>query len=58
MRTDEKAGQAAKYELRQLEGIMRLEDVMEPDGAYVFMTPEERKNTKIKIEVLRRVCGV
>ena len=39
--------------LKFLEDEMHKEDYMDPDGAYVFMSPEQRKITKIKIELLR-----
>ncbi len=57
MRTDERAGQAAKHMLAELEARMRREDTMDPDGAYVFMTPDQRLDTRSKIDLLKKVCG-
>lgn len=57
MRTNERTGQAAKYELQFLEKRLKTDSV-HPDGPGVFLKDEERRETEIKISVLRRVCGV
>lgn len=57
MRTNERAGQAAKYELQYLEKRLN-NDTAHPDGPGALLDASERKETEIKISVLRRVCGI
>ena len=57
MRTDEKAGQAAKVELERLEAKDRDEAMMDPEGAYPFRTPDQRRIAHIQKDILRKIIG-
>ena len=58
MRTDERTGQAAKYSLKTLQDRVQRESMMSREGNFMFMTSEQRKNTDIKIDLLKQVCGI
>jgi len=57
MRTDERAGQAAKHTLKTLQEKVQREAMMDREGGYNFMSPEQRRITNIEIDLLKRVCG-
>lgn len=52
MRTDERAGQAAKFELRELE-----EKLQRFNDAISYLTPNEVFVLESKITLLKKVCG-
>lgn len=57
MRTDERAGQAAKYMLRNLEDKLQLVERLDSDGSSFFMTPDQKKEALAKIALLKEICG-
>ena len=47
----------AESMLKFLEDKQHMENFMAPEGAYIFMTPEQRRVVIIEINVLRAVLG-
>lgn len=58
MRTDERAGQAAKFELECIEDELRQDESRHPDGVSIPLRPEQRLDLVSKAKLLRRVCGI
>lgn len=57
MRTDERAGQAAKSELQFIKDKLQRDAMLHPDGAGIPLRPEQRLDLRSKVELLDRICG-
>jgi hypothetical protein len=57
MRTDERAGQAAKHKLKFLEDKLYRDKSLHPDSAAPHLSPEQRLKIRDDIALLRDVCG-
>jgi hypothetical protein len=58
MRTDERAGQAAKSELQFIKDKLQRDASAHPEGHAIRLRPEQRLDLWSKADLLSRICGI